>query len=244
MNSYDNFLDWMIQNSKTFGENTAGHYAGGLKSTSQQMVEASVINKPLIEMTPAEYDIAELAILTNPKFVAKNKKGNNMYSNSLKQYRFYLAASDEFETEKLRDAERIQNDPNLSKTEREVLSTARLGQGTYRKNLIKKYSGRCVISGVDIQQVLIASHIKPWAVSTNSERISTENGLLLSSTYDRLFDRGLISFKHDGSLLISSMINEENKNILKLRENDLYELHSTPEMLTNLEYHRDVLFVK
>jgi len=50
---------------------------------------------------------------------------------------------------------------------------------------------------------LVASHIKPWRVSTNEERLSGSNGLLLSPHVDKLFDRGWISFSDEGEILIA-----------------------------------------
>ena len=49
--------------------------------------------------------------------------------------------------------------------------------------------------------MLRASHIKPWRVSSNAERLDRFNGLLLTANIDILFDRGLISFNDDGTLL-------------------------------------------
>jgi hypothetical protein len=62
---------------------------------------------------------------------------------------------------------------------------------------------------VSNSQFLIASHIKPWRVSTNAERLDGENGLLLSPNIDFLFDRGFISFADDGALLISPSADKE-----------------------------------
>jgi predicted restriction endonuclease len=56
---------------------------------------------------------------------------------------------------------------------------------------------------------LIASHIKPWRSANNQERIDGSNGLLLAPHVDLLFDRGLISFTDEGSLLVSPAANED-----------------------------------
>lgn len=42
---------------------------------------------------------------------------------------------------------------------------------------MEKYDGKCIVTGIDISKLLIASHIKPWAISNNHDRISSENGL-------------------------------------------------------------------
>lgn len=80
----------------------------------------------------------------------------------------------------------------------------------FREKIKEKYNNRCIITDINISQVLIESHIKPWAVSNNEERLSVDDGLLLSVTFDRLFDSGLITFKKDGTLLISNLISKDN----------------------------------
>lgn len=88
-------------------------------------------------------------------------------------------------------------------TEREALARARVGQGKFRQNLIAKFNATCAITGVKHLQLLRASHIKPWAGSSNRERLDPENGLLLSAAYDAAFDARLISFDNDGKLLLA-----------------------------------------
>lgn len=92
--------------------------------------------------------------------------------------------------------------------------------------------------------MLIASHIKPWRVCNNNERIDTENGLLLSANMDRLFDSGLISFTADGKMLISSFVGALNENRLHISKDIRVDLKATSRLLLYLEYHRDILFVK
>ncbi len=73
--------------------------------------------------------------------------------------------------------------------------------------------------------------------------MSSENGLLLSANFDKLFDSGLITFKNDGTLVSSSFINEQNKAKLGLDKQIKVDLKASQEMLENLEYHRDVIFI-
>ena len=59
----------------------------------------------------------------------------------------------------------------------------------------------CRVTGLERQQFLVASHIKPWRDCDNSERLSGANGLLLSPYVDKLFDRHWISFDACGELI-------------------------------------------
>jgi hypothetical protein len=102
----------------------------------------------------------------------------------------------------------IAANPELRATEKEHLIKARRGQGLFRENVLA-FEKQCRISGVMDLQFVIASHIKPWRVATNEERLDGENGLLLSPNHDLLFDRGFISFDDDGALLISPIADKE-----------------------------------
>lgn len=101
-------------------------------------------------------------------------------------------------------------------TERERLQAARIGQGEFRNALIGVWNGRCPIAGVDHLELLRVSHIKPWAASSDAERLDPFNGLLLCAHIDALFDRGLISFFDDGRMLVSSSLSIENRQRLSL----------------------------
>ena len=91
-------------------------------------------------------------------------------------------------------------------TEREALCLARIGQGQFRVGCSQIWGWRCALTGAAIQEVLRASHIKPWSRSNDVERLDPYNGLLLAAHVDALFDRHLISFSDDGSLLVSSRL--------------------------------------
>ena len=119
----------------------------------------------------------------------------------------------------LEDASRLETDDGTVRlvapaeaplTEKERLQAARIGQGDFRNALVIAWDGTCPLAGVDHLSLLRASHIKPWRSSTNAERLDAFNGLLLAAHVDALFDRGLISFEDDGTLLISSTISQNN----------------------------------
>jgi 5-methylcytosine-specific restriction enzyme A len=91
-------------------------------------------------------------------------------------------------------------------TERKGLVTSRVGQGAYRKRIIHRWEYKCAVTSFDKLDVLIASHIVPWADSTDNERLDVDNGILLSPTYDALFDRHLITFENNGKIILSDVI--------------------------------------
>ena len=70
---------------------------------------------------------------------------------------------------------------------------ARKGQGIYRDKMLQECPF-CPITMINDERLLIASHIKPWAVSSDDEKLDPKNGFMLSPLYDKLFDRGLMTF--------------------------------------------------
>ena len=105
---------------------------------------------------------------------------------------------------------------DLDDTKRQAIVMARVGQGIFRKRLLEAWGGRCAVTGSTLLPVLVASHIKPWMVATNEERLDPANGLLLVGTLNRLFDTGLITFEDDGAVRISPLVPEADYRALGL----------------------------
>ena len=232
------FSHWLADNKPKSQNN----YLSGVRAVSRDMLAANVIERPLFEMNRLEYEIALLKIFLNPDFIQKNRRGNKMYSNSLKHLQSCMKElSDNIAEEKF--AEKIISVSSIATTEKETLIKSRIGQGNFKQKIIKKYCGKCIITGIAYKRILIASHIKPWAVSTNEERLDSENGFLLSPTYDRLFDLGLISFKDNGKIILSKLLDSDTLAKVQLEKSQVYDIKATPSLTRNLEYHRDVVFV-
>ncbi len=236
------FNNWLKETSK-LSDVSVYKYSHAVNTISREMMERKVIAKPLKDMELFEIDLAISLIFCDEYFITKNEIGNKMYSNALKWFRSYVE-SNVFDVVAVKiEEKKISENVNISTTERESIVKARIGQGKFREQLLAKY-GSCIISGIDVSKVLVASHIKPWAVSTNEERVSVNNGLLLSATYDRLFDSGLITFANEGKLIISRFVSEENRNKLQIKNGQIYKLQSNVQMRNFLEYHNDVVFIK
>lgn len=107
----------------------------------------------------------------------------------------------------------------VNDTTKAAIIQARVGQGQFRKDLIERWSGKCIITAFPVLSLLKASHIKPWAISTNDERLDIDNGLLLSPNYDSLFDKFLISFTENGELVKSDRISWEDLMLLNINPN-------------------------
>ena len=236
-------LQSWIKNNTTLAKTSAYKYSLTINTISNEMIKYGVIPVSLFEMSIIQFDKYLPIILKNEAFYKKNKTGNNMYSNALKQYRMFRVAQSEIISEEEVRSE-IRGYDTIKETERQALVKSQIGQGKFREQLMKKYDSACIITGITIKKLLIASHIKPWAVSDNYERLSEDNGLLLSPTFDRLFDGGLITFSDDGILYISSQLNTVDIKRLHINSGEKFDLKINRDVMRNLEYHRDVIFYK
>lgn len=100
----------------------------------------------------------------------------------------------------------------------EVLHTRRerVGQQFFRESVLSSYNSQCCISGLDIPECLIASHIVPWRECVET-RLDPANGLCLSATFDRLFDRFLITVELNFVLIFSIRLREsKNREVVGL----------------------------
>lgn len=138
----------------------------------------------------------------------------------------------------------IQEDPKLGETEKEALVLARRGQGLFRKR-VQDIEVRCRVTKVERHEHLRASHIKPWRDSSNEERLTGENGLLLTPSIDHLFDQGFISFQQDGKLLISPVAHANSLNKMGVPTDRRFDVgRFSATQASFLEYHRDSVFLR
>jgi predicted restriction endonuclease len=142
------------------------------------------------------------------------------------------------------DLERFRQDIDAlpSVTERDAVRKARVGQGRFHQLLLELWGSRCAVTGVEMPAVLMAAQIKTWRCATNAERLDRHNGLLILPKYDKLFDRGFISFEEDGRILVSPALPRDKCELLGVREDG--RLSSVfPEHQPFLSFHRDRVFI-
>ncbi|MDP3955801.1 MAG: HNH endonuclease [bacterium] len=144
---------------------------------------------------------------------------------------------------KERQVEEAIEQKRLTEREKEQLVKARIGQGAYRLKLLEE-SSECIITRVNDERILMASHIKPWSVSNDTEKIDHDNGLVLTPTYDKLFDQGFISFEDDGTILLSPYISPLNVKKMNLAQGRKYSIPPSSGRKNYLAYHREHIFKK
>ncbi len=142
-----------------------------------------------------------------------------------------------------RIAESVSQDAQLPTTTRLAIVKARVGQGLFRDE-VSRVEKFCRLTGVEDDDHLIASHIKPWKDSDNHERLSGQNGLMLTPTPDHLFDKGFISFSDDGRLLYAARANREALAKMKIPAEGFDAGRFNQTQVNFLRYHRNYVFKK
>jgi len=89
------------------------------------------------------------------------------------------------------------------KTKATVTKT-RVNQSFFRKAVLSSYE-YCCITGISIPELLVASHIVPWAIDCKN-RTNPRNGLCLNYLHDKAFDSGFITISDDFTVTGSSRL--------------------------------------
>jgi putative restriction endonuclease len=123
----------------------------------------------------------------------------------------------------------------------------RVNQNVFRQIVLANYEGRCALTGIDLTELLVASHIIPWA-DNEQERLNPENGICLSSLYDKAFDKGLITLDSQYRIIISNRIRDvemDKETSAWFWKYDKQSIELPDKFLPGkrfIEYHNDVVF--
>lgn len=137
----------------------------------------------------------------------------------------------------------VTEEPDKKKqAERQEISRAREGQGKYREQLLEQCRF-CPFTMIADERLLIASHIKPWAASTDEEKIDPYNGYILSPLYDKLFDRGFITFTENRHIILSEFISPYTWKQIGLKNDTFIKtLPMDEKRIEYLQFHHSSVF--
>lgn len=122
------------------------------------------------------------------------------------------------------------------------ISRARDGQGKYREQLLEQCRF-CPFTMISDERLLIASHIKPWASSTDDEKTDPYNGYMLSPLYDKLFDRGFITFSSNRHVILSEFISPYTWKQIGLKNDTFIKaLPMDDKRVEYLDFHHQSVF--
>ena len=125
----------------------------------------------------------------------------------------------------------------------------RVNQQAFRSMILNIYDRSCAITGINVPDLLVASHIIPWS-ENKEERLNPENGLCLSSLYDKAFDKGYISIDNHYRVILADKIKQYNnepffgKHFASVEGMVIHlpEYHKPNKEF--LEWHREMVFNK
>lgn len=142
----------------------------------------------------------------------------------------------------------LQDDEEQELTQEEIekrdnIRNARKGQGKYREGLLR-LCPFCPITMISDERLLIASHIKPWRDCTDEEKVDSVNGFALSPMYDKLFDRGFITFTDDRKVVLSKWLSNDTYRKIGIVDGHRYPMLplDSNKRREYLEYHRQIVF--
>ncbi|WP_412032662.1 HNH endonuclease [Malacoplasma muris] len=146
----------------------------------------------------------------------------------------------------IKNFESIINDeiPDDEIETKKALVKVRWQQGKWRKELMNKYKDGCVLTRIKNNDLLIASHIKPYSKCNRDEASDVENGLLLSALADKLFDKGLMSFDEEGKIIFSKEL-KDSGDLFKIQKHidKNFVLIMTEKMRSYMRYHYKKQFI-
>lgn len=94
--------------------------------------------------------------------------------------------------------------------ERERMVRVRVNQHFFRAAVLSAYDYKCCVTGLAVPELLVASHIIPWAIDSK-QRMNPRNGLCLNALHDRAFDRGLMFIADDTTVRFHERIIRSEK---------------------------------
>lgn len=190
------------------------------------------------------YDLMRSLGLPNISYVSvlklRSKMGNIFY-----YYRMFIDYKNDiikYETPLAKEEEEKIVKSDLSSKKKDSLIQARIGQGEYRRKLLEDCQF-CPFTLINDERLLIASHIKPWAVSSDKEKIDYKNGFALSPTFDKLFDSGFMTFYDDRTIDVSCWISPMNQKRLNIYSGmKVPKLQIDEDRARYLIYHRENVY--
>jgi len=122
------------------------------------------------------------------------------------------------------------------------LVKTRINQSFFRQMILSSYGSKCCLTGLDIPELLIASHIIPWS-KDEKNRLNPQNGLCLNTLHDKAFDRGFITFDDDYRLVLSEKLKKkQSKYFVELEGQKIILPKKFLPNINFLEFHREEIF--
>ncbi|MBQ0141081.1 MAG: HNH endonuclease [Kurthia sp.] len=130
--------------------------------------------------------------------------------------------------------------PVITETEAAARRKMRVANEKFKALVAPYWNHKCALCGIELPELLRASHAKPWRECTSKERLDPYNGLLLCRNHDALYKQGYIAFDGTGLIHISDRIPSMNYA--------MYDIHAKMRVLRTennkpyFRWHRKYVF--
>jgi putative restriction endonuclease len=223
---------------------------GKIHNKNPEIIESA----KLIDRTPSSvsYKLANFASLDD----TIDRKGATHFSKLDKEiwdefqsnWEELIVESELLKTQRLyNDEEQADSLPQGRETIRQVKT--RVNQNFFREAVLSNYDFKCCVTGININPLLVASHIIPWSIN-EKERLNPKNGLCFNALHDKAFDQGYLTIDANYKIRLSPRLKTESSEANNIeRYFIVYEgqqilkpkkFWPNPEFLA---YHRENIFI-
>jgi putative restriction endonuclease len=187
----------------------------------RETVECAILSDELAQalQIPSSRDEIKVALLKRyfPDKTSNINKTTILYSEEVKKDILYDPAEN-YARKVIRKFEQM----NVAAREEELILRSHI----FRKAVLEIYDGRCAISGMKLEYgnnitMVDACHIIPFA---DAQGDTITNGIALSPTLHRAFDRGLVSVSDDYRVLVHPRLTDHfpEVGIRKFNHQEIY----------------------
>lgn len=131
------------------------------------------------------------------------------------------------------------HEPSMGATTVMATIEQRIGQQFFRRAVLANYDNRCCLTAISEPSLLNASHIIPWSVDSHN-RHNPRNGLCLSATFDRAFDRGLMAVDDAGKARFSCALLESDSSETR----SFFQPYEGRKLLESVRFDPDPAFLR
>ncbi|MBE5899656.1 MAG: hypothetical protein E7279_08650 [Lachnospiraceae bacterium] len=241
----DVLIVWCSKNPEKGGTFIVGWYKNATVYREHQAFPDNIFGKRYLEDGDIYNILSDNCVCVSEErrdFPIKHMGRNLYYFGEKIPVEDVLKYIEKYEREEDDYVNRIESIPDdIRGEERIALTKQRVNQSVFRERLLAVRC-KCALCNIDQEELLIASHIKPWSECNAEEKLDIENGLLLCPNHDKLFDKGYISFDNKGKIVVSSKLKTSSINGFRI---DFKEEISISEKKSKyMKYHRENIFKK
>ena len=180
-----------------------------LGSSPSMQIKEEFLRKALINgFSPCDKGNAEIAIAFRPDFFTS-------YVQNLEELHGFGASKKDFKVlEEVSDQPLEVNNQLIKQISKQrriavIHLSKKLRDASFKARVLTAYSNKCAFSGMQLKLV-DAAHIVP--VNHDISTDETANGIALSASYHRAYDRGLVTFNEQYQIIVNT------DEMIKLKE--------------------------